>query len=61
MPECLEKGRHTVLNQEKADEIRKRRQEENLTYSKLAELYGCSSSTIADIVKGRTWKNRNKE
>lgn len=61
MPDCLEKGRHTVLSQEKADEIRERRKKESLTYAKLAEIYGCSSSTIADIISGRTWKHSNKE
>lgn len=57
MPEVIENGRHTKLNQQIADEIRKRRKEENLSYQKLAEIYHCSKGAVADIIKNRTWKN----
>lgn len=28
-----------------------------ISYSKLAEEYKCSKSTVADIIKNRTWNN----
>lgn len=55
MPEYIEKGRHTKLTKEKVDEIRKKYKEENTSYQKLAEKFNCSKSTIADIIKERTW------
>lgn len=55
MPEYIEKGRHTKLTKEKVDEIRKKYKEENTSYQKLAEEFNCSKSTIADIIKERTW------
>ena len=57
MPELLEKGRHTKLNKELVLAIRKDKKENNLSYSKLAEKYNISKSTIADIITERTWKN----
>lgn len=57
MPEVFEKGRHTKLNAETVKLIRKDREEINLSYDKLAEKYGISKGTIADIIKKRTWKD----
>ena len=57
MPEVFEKGRHTKLNVETVKLIRKDREETNLSYDKLAEKYGISKGTIADIIKKRTWKD----
>ena len=57
MPEVFEKGRHTKLNAETVKLIRKDREETNLSYYKLAEKYGISKGTIADIIKKRTWKD----
>lgn len=58
MPEALNKGRHTKMNQELANLIRKRYKEEKISYQKLADQYGCSKATIADIIHNRTWKNQ---
>lgn len=57
MPELIENGRHTKLNQEIADEIRKTYKEEKISYQKIAERFNISKATVADIIKGRTWKN----
>lgn len=57
MPELLEKGRHTKLNEDLVREIRKDKKENNLSYNKLAEKYNISKSTVADIITERTWKN----
>lgn len=55
MPEVFkEKYRHTKLNTEIVKNIRKDREENNLSYQKLAEKYNISKSTIADIIKKRT-------
>lgn len=56
MPEVLEKGRHTKMTQEKADEIRKIYSEEKISYQKLADRFNISKSTVADIIHNRTWK-----
>lgn len=56
MPEIIENGRHTKLNLEIARQIRKEREETKLSYDKLAIKYNVSKSAIADIIKGRTWK-----
>lgn len=58
MPEVFnETKRKTKLTIEKVKEIRKLRAEENFSYDKLAEMFDVSSSTIADIIRQRTWKN----
>lgn len=57
MPEVFEKGRHTKLNANIVKQIREDRKTTNLSYDKLAEKYGISKGTVADIIKGRTWKN----
>lgn len=57
MPEVFEKGRHTKLNAETVKLIRRDREETNLSYGKLAEKYGISKGTIADIINKRTWKD----
>ena len=57
MPEVFEKGRHTKLNADIVRQIRKDREEQKLSYDKLALKYSISKGTIADIIKGRTWKN----
>ena len=57
MPEVFEKGRHTKLNAEIVKKIREDREKNKLSYTKLAEKYHISKSTIADIITKRTWKN----
>ena len=56
MPEVFENGRHTKLNAEIVKNIRQDRENEKLSYDKLALKYGVSKGTIADIIKKRTWK-----
>ena len=58
MPEVFEQrqGRRKY-NEEVVKEIRRIREEENLSYDKLSKLFGIPKPTIADIVKYRTWKN----
>lgn len=58
MPEVFnETKRHTKLTEETVKKIRQDREELSLTYQQLGEKYGISKSTIADIVRKRTWKN----
>ena len=57
MPEVFQTGRHTKLTAEIVREIRKDREQTNLSYDKLAEKYGVSKGTISDIIKRRTWKD----
>lgn len=57
MPEVINKGRHTKLTVEIVQQIRKDKEELNLSYQKLAEKYNISKSTVSDIIKKRTWKN----
>ena len=56
MPEVLENGRHTKMNQEKANEIRLIYQNEKISYQKIADRFNISKSTVADIISNRTWK-----
>lgn len=56
MPEVIQNGRHTKLNAELVKEIKIKRRDEKTSYQKLADEYNVSKSTIADIFKGRTWK-----
>lgn len=57
MPEVFEKGRHTKMTKDIVKQIRKEREETNLSYDKLAVKYGVSKGTIADIINKRTWKD----
>ena len=57
MPEVFQNGRHTKLNVEIVRKIRKDREMTKLSYNKLAEKYGVSKGTIADIINKRTWKD----
>ena len=57
MPEVFQTGRHTKLTAEIVKQIRIDREQTNLSYDKLAEKYGISKGTIADIIKRRTWKD----
>lgn len=57
MPEVFEKGRHTKLTADIVKKIRKDKETLNLSYQKLADKYGISKSTIADIINYRTWKD----
>ena len=57
MPEVFEKGRHTKLTVDMVKKIRKDKETLNLSYQKLADKYGISKSTIADIINYRTWKD----
>ena len=57
MPEVFQNGRHTKLTAEIVKQIRKDREQTNLSYDKLAEKYGVSKGTISDIIKRRTWKD----
>ena len=57
MPEVFQTGRHTKLTAEIVKQIRQEREQTNLSYDKLAEKYGISKGTVADIIKRRTWKD----
>lgn len=57
MPEVFEKGRHTKLTADIVKKIRKDKEILNLSYQKLADKYGISKSTVADIINYRTWKD----
>ena len=57
MPEVFQNGRHTKLTADIVRKIRQDREQINLSYDKLAEKYGVSKGTIADIIKRRTWKD----
>ena len=57
MPEVFQTGRHTKLTADIVKKIRKDKETLNLSYQKLADKYGISKSTIADIINYRTWKN----
>lgn len=58
MPEVFSKNkRHTKLTKETVQKIRQEHQELKLSYSDLAFKYNISKSTVADIIKRRTWKN----
>lgn len=56
MPEIIENGRHTRLTQEQVDQIRELYKMGNTSYQKLADKFGVSKGTIADIISNRTWK-----
>ena len=57
MPEVFsEEKRHTKLNEDTVRNIKQDRRDLNLTYAQLSEKYNISKSTIADIIKERTWK-----
>lgn len=57
MPEVFENKHHTKLNPEIVKNIREDRKLTNLSYQKLADKYGVSKGTIADIINKRTWKD----
>lgn len=57
-PELLQNGRHTKLTQEIADQIRQEYKTTKTSYEKLGEKYNISKSTIADIIKNRTWTKK---
>lgn len=57
MSEVFQTGRHTKLTAEIVKQIRKEREQTNLSYDKLAEKYGISKGTVADVIKRRTWKD----
>ena len=57
MPEVFEKGRHTKLTKEIVKKIREDREKTNLSYTKLAQKYNISKSTVADVITKRTWKD----
>ena len=58
MPEVFKvRKRHTKLNAELVKQIREDREKNNISYENLAKNYGVSKSTVADIIKKRTWKN----
>ena len=51
------KNGFSILNETQVLEIRKRRQEENISYQKLAEIYNVSYGCIAGIVQRTNWKH----
>ena len=60
MPEVFDKtkNRRIKYNEEIVSEIRTLYKEnENLSYGKLSEMFGIPKSTIADFIKRRTWKH----
>ncbi len=57
MPQVFQdKGRHTKLNEDIVRQIKIERRDYNTSYQALADKYNISKGTIADILKGRTWK-----
>ncbi len=46
-----------VLTQEQVDEIRASHQPRKVTYQMLAEKFGVSRHTIANIIQGHTWQS----
>lgn len=57
MPEVIEIGRHSKLDLELANQIRKEYQEDGISYQALADKYDVGKCTIRDVIKNRTWKN----
>lgn len=57
MPEVFANKSHTKLNDEIVHNIKLDRKTLNLSYTKLAEKYNISKSTVADIISERTWKH----
>ena len=58
MPEVFNvRKKHTKLNTDLVKQIREDREKNNTSYDNLAKKYGISKSTVADIIKKRTWKN----
>ena len=57
MPEVFEMRSHTKLNAELVKQIRQEYENNKLSYQKLGEKYKVSKSTIADLIRRRTWKN----
>ena len=58
MPEVFNiRKKHTKLNADLVKQIREDREKNNTSYDNLAKKYGISKSTVADIIKKRTWKN----
>lgn len=51
------KNGFSILTEEKVLEIRKRRNEEKLSYQKLAEIYNVSYGCISGIVQRTNWKH----
>lgn len=57
LPEIIENGRHTRLTEDKVRQIKIDYFNNNMTLQAIADKNGVSKSTIADIARGRTWKN----
>ena len=56
LPEIIENGRHTKLNENVVRQIKLEYKNTNTSYQKLADKYNISKATIADIIKEKTWK-----
>lgn len=56
LPEVIENGRHTKLNENIVRQIKLEYKNTNTSYQKLADKYNISKATIADIIKEKTWK-----
>ncbi len=48
--------RNTILNMDKAREIRQRHAVGDITMRALAKEYGTNPGNISSVIKGRTWK-----
>ena len=60
MPEVFDKTKNRSIkySEETVSEIRKLYKEnKNLSYGKLSEMFGIPKSTIVDFIKRRTWKH----
>lgn len=57
LPEIIETGRHTKLTEDIVRQIKLEYKNEKTSYQKLADKYGISKATIADIIKEKTWKS----
>lgn len=57
LPEVIDKGRHTKLTEDIVRQIKLDYKNTKISYQQLADKYNISKSTIADILKNRSWKH----
>lgn len=60
MPEVFKNKSHTKITYELAQQIRKEYKESKVSYKALGEKYNISKSTVSDIIKERTWKQKDE-
>lgn len=50
--------RHSILSDTLAQQIREKYSMKNYSYAELANIYGVKKSTIANLIQGKTWKEK---